>query len=329
MTGPVEPLLEVDGLTTGYQTRAGLVLAVNEVSFEVRRGEIFGLVGESGSGKSTVARSIIGLLPRPAARITAGHVRLGGLDLLTLGAREMRRVRGGRVAMVFQDPMTSLNPVLTVGQQIREGLQYHGLTGRAATARLLEVMALVGIPDVQRRQHAYPHELSGGLRQRVAIAIALVASPEILLADEPTTALDVTIQDQILKLLLSLRDQLGMSVLLVTHDLGVVAQTCQRVAVMYAGRLVEVGPVPTVFAEPAHPYTRGLMGSVPRLGRPLARLRAIPGAPPDLGALPSGCAFRDRCPMAIAPCAEAVPPLARHGAQHFSACIRHAELGPA
>ncbi|HEX5465303.1 MAG TPA: ABC transporter ATP-binding protein [Candidatus Limnocylindrales bacterium] len=320
-------LLSVENLTTEYRTAGGGVPAVQDVSFQVHRGEIFGLVGESGSGKSTVIRSIIGLLPKPAARITRGTVRLDGLDLISLDPREMRRIRGGRVAMVFQDPMTSLDPVLPIGDQIREGLRYHGITGRAAQARVLEVMSLVGIPDAPRRQRAYPFELSGGLRQRVAIAIALAASPQVLLADEPTTALDVTIQDQILKLLLSLKEQLGMSVLLVTHDLGVVAQTCQRVAVMYAGRLVEIGPVTTVFSAPAHPYTRGLLASLPGLATGRTRLRAIPGSPPDLGSLPSGCAFRTRCPIAIERCAEVVPPLEDHGTDHLTACLRHQELG--
>ena len=320
------PLLEVDSLTTVYQTSLGTVRAVNDVSVSIPRGEIFGLVGESGSGKSTAIRSIIRLLPRPAARIVSGSVRLAGVDLLALGEREMRRVRGGKIGMVFQDPMTSLNPVLSIGQQVGEALRYHGISGPAADKRILEVLSLVGVPEAHRRLGSYPHELSGGLRQRVAIAIALACSPDVLLADEPTTALDVTIQDQILKLLVSLRDQLGMSVVLVTHDLGVVAQTCQRVAVMYAGRVVEVGPVPTVFASPAHPYTRGLLASLPRVSERSGRLRAIAGSPPDLAALPSGCAFRDRCPMAIERCANEVPMLERHDDGHYSACLRHSEL---
>jgi len=329
-TAPVladHPALEVVGLTTFYETRRGDVRAVDDVSLTVKRGEIFGLVGESGSGKSTAIRSIIRLLPRGTARIVAGSVRLGDMDLLRLSESDMRRVRGVRIGMVFQDPMTSLNPVLTVGEQIGEALRYHGASRDRVRQRTLEVMSLVGIPEASRRLGAHPHELSGGLRQRVAIAMALVGAPEVLLADEPTTALDVTIQDQILKLLVSLRDELGMSVILVTHDLGVVAQTCQRVAVMYGGSIVEVGPVTTVFADPAHPYTRGLLASLPRMGEGRRRLRVISGSPPDLRALPSGCAFRDRCPLAIAACAEIRPPLEVHGPDHLTACIRHRELG--
>jgi oligopeptide/dipeptide ABC transporter ATP-binding protein len=323
VNGAPPPLLSVEGLTAEYRTSSGMVRAAQEITFQVARGEIYGLVGESGSGKSTVIRSIIGLLPRPAARVVAGKILLGDEDLLALSPEQLRRIRGTRVAMVFQDPMTSLNPVLTVGEQIGEVLRYHGVNSRAAQSRVLEVMSLVGIPDVQRRVRSYPHEMSGGLRQRVAIAIALAGSPEILLADEPTTALDVTIQDQILKLLLGLRDQLGMSVVLVTHDLSVVAQTCTRVAVMYAGRLVELGGVAEVFDHPAHPYTRGLLASLPRMGEERRRLKAISGAPPDLTALPSGCAFRDRCPIAIERCAEAIPPFERRGDDHWAACIVH------
>ncbi len=322
------PVLTVAGLTTLYKTRRGEVTAVDNLDLAVQGSEIFGLVGESGSGKSTAIRSIIRLLPKSSARIAAGSVRLGEIDLLALSEAEMRRVRGARMGMVFQDPMTSLNPVMTVGEQIGESLRYHGVGRTEARSRTLETMSLVGIPEVSRRYGAHPHELSGGLRQRVAIAMALVGSPEILLADEPTTALDVTIQDQILKLLVSLRDELGMSVILVTHDLGVVAQTCQRVAVMYAGSIVEVGPVKTVFANPAHPYTRGLLASLPRMGEGRRRLRVIAGSPPDIGALPSGCPFRDRCPMAIAACAEVRPLLEAHGPDHRVACIRHAELVP-
>lgn len=321
------PVLTVDGLTTVYQTRRGEVRAVDGLDLAVHGGEIFGLVGESGSGKSTAIRSIIRLLPRHSAHISAGSVRLGDVDLLTLSEAEMRRIRGARIGMVFQDPMTSLNPVMTVGEQIGESLRYHGIGRSEARRRTLATMSLVGIPEVARRVGAHPHELSGGLRQRVAIAMALVGSPQILLADEPTTALDVTIQDQILKLLVGLRDELGMSVILVTHDLGVVAQTCQRVAVMYAGSIVEVGPVATVFANPVHPYTRGLLASLPRMGEGRRRLRVISGSPPDIGALPSGCAFRDRCPLAIAACADVRPPLVAHGPDHLTACIRHNELG--
>jgi oligopeptide/dipeptide ABC transporter ATP-binding protein len=323
----LSPVLAVEGLTTVYGD-AEQIRAVDRLTFSVQPAQIFGLVGESGSGKSTAVRSIIRLLPGRRARIIGGAVKLDGIDLLRLSESAMRRIRGSKIGFVSQDPMTSLNPVLSVGYQIGEGLRYHGTPRSAIRERVLQTLRLVGMPEPMRRIRAYPHELSGGLRQRVAIAIALAGSPQVLLADEPTTALDVTIQDQILKLLVALRDQLGMSVVLVTHDLGVVAQTCSQVAVMYAGRLMEIGPVGSVFQAPAHPYTRGLLGSLPKMGSH-GRLRGITGSPPDLATLPSGCAFRTRCPYAVKACAEAVPDLMPHGPDRLTACIRHDEISDA
>jgi peptide/nickel transport system ATP-binding protein len=319
----VSALLEVRNLTIEF---AGGLRAADGVSFDVQPGEVFGLVGESGSGKSTVVRSLIGLLPA-AAHVTGGEVRFDGQDVLGLPERKMRRLRGARLAIVFQDPVSSLNPVLKVGVQIGEGLRWHSSLGAAQRrARVREVMTLVGLPDHARLLRAYPHELSGGLRQRVALALALVSQPALLLADEPTTALDVTIQDQILKLLVELRDKLGMSVVLVTHDLGVVAQTCQRVAVMYAGRVVETGPVERIFAQPSHPYTRALLDSIPRGPISEGRLVPIAGAPPSLDEIPSGCRFAPRCRFAEAECTVTDPPLETHAAGHASACIRRAEI---
>ena len=318
-------VLDVRDLAVAYR-RAGRALdVVNGVSFDVRPGEIFGLVGESGSGKSTVIRSLIQLLPVNAA-IRGGTVTLAGRDLLQLAEREMRQVRGRDIGMVFQDPLNSLNPVMTVGAQIGETLRSIEAPGRSRRDRILAAMRLVHIPDPERLYGAYPYELSGGLRQRVAIAIALVASPRLLLADEPTTALDVTIQDQILKLLMELSDRLGMSVILVTHDLGVVAQTCQRVAVLYAGRIVESGPVERIFARPAHPYTAGLLQSIPRGPASEGRLEGIGGTPPSLDSIPVGCPFHPRCAFATEACRVGRPPLVAHEPSHFTACLRHGEL---
>ncbi len=320
---PGETLLEVRDLVVEFP---GGVRAADGVSFEIRRGELFGLVGESGSGKSTVIRSLIRLLP-PTARVTGGEVRFGGRDVLALSERELRRLRGARIAMVFQDPLTSLNPVLPVGLQIAEGLRWHSDLGSSERRkRVLEVMGLVGLPDRARLLRAYPHELSGGLRQRVALALALVSQPTLLLADEPTTALDATIQDQILKLLVELRDRLGTSVALVTHDLGVVAQTCQRVAVMYAGRIVETGPVERIFDEPAHPYTRALLDSIPRGSVAEGRLTPISGSPPSLDELPGGCRFAPRCRFAEPKCTVTDPPLTAHAPGHAGACLRRPEI---
>ncbi len=312
-------LLEVEGLSV---TLGGVSL-LDRVGFRVAPGEILGLVGESGSGKSLTLRAILRLLP-PAARVE-GRVLWQGEDALQLSAEKMRRLRGRGIAVIFQEPMTALDPVLPVSVQIAESLAEHrGLRGRAARARVIELLDLVGIPDARRRLDAYPHEFSGGMRQRVMIAIALAAEPRLLLADEPTTALDVTIQDQILKLLLRLREELGMGVILVTHDLGVVAETCDRVAVLYAGRIMESGPVEQVFAAPAHAYTLGLLRSMPDGRHAHQKLAAINGQPPDPRALPPGCRFAPRCGFATEACRAAVPELAAIGAAHFSACL-HAQ----
>ena len=316
-------ILEVRDLAVSYRRGGRKLAVVNGVSFDVAPGEIFGLVGESGSGKSTVIRSLIRLLPANAS-FGGGGITFAGRDLMGLGEKAMREIRGGEIGMVFQDPLNSLNPVMTVGDQIGETLGSG--EGRGRREQVLEAMRLVHIPDPQRLYGAYPHELSGGLRQRVAIAIALVASPKLLLADEPTTALDVTIQDQILKLLIELSARLGMSVILVTHDLGVVAQTCRRVAVLYAGRIVESGPVEQIFANPAHPYTAGLLQSIPRGPASEGRLKAIGGTPPSLGHIPEGCPFHPRCAYAVPACREATPPLEVHEEGHLTACIRHREL---
>jgi oligopeptide/dipeptide ABC transporter ATP-binding protein len=275
--------LMVRKLTTTFQTPRGLAQAVDGVDLDIAPGEVVGLVGESGSGKSITLRSILRLVREPG-HVTGG-VEWNGRDLMAMGERELRRVRGAEIAMIFQEPMTALNPVLPVGLQIEENLRAHtNMDAAARRARALELMDVVGIPAAARRLGEYPHQFSGGMRQRVMIAIALASSPKLLLADEPTTALDVTIQDQILKLILDLRDRFGMSVLFVTHDLGVIAATCDRMAVMYAGRIVETGTVAAVFAEPHHPYTRGLLGSVPRAGSERSMLLSIDGTPPN-GAL--------------------------------------------
>lgn len=312
--------LEVRNLTTTFATGAGVITPVDDVSFSVMPGEVMGLVGESGSGKSVTLRSILGLLPLNAG--ARGKVTWQGRNLLTLPPRDLRKVRGGQISMIFQEPMTALNPVLPVNLQIDENLGAHtdlNAAGRRARAR--ELMDLVGIPDAARRLGEYPHQFSGGMRQRVMIAIALASNPQLLLADEPTTALDVTIQDQILKLILDLRDALAMSVVLVTHDLGVVASTCDRMAVMYAGRIVETGPVAEVFVTPQHAYTRGLLGSVPRAGRERSPLTSIEGTPPGLSSLPTGCAFHPRCAFASDRCRAAVPVMEEIGRGRAVACF--------
>ena len=294
---------------------------VDGIDLDVAPGEMLGIVGESGSGKSLTLRAILRLLP--ATTTTTGGVTWQGTDLLALPEPAMRRVRGGEIAMVFQEPMTALNPVLTIGLQITETLTTHrGIQGKAATDRAAELLDQVGIPDARRRLSNYPHEFSGGMRQRAMIAAALAGGPKLLLADEPTTALDVTIQDQILKLLLQLKDDLAMSVVIVTHDLAVVAGTCDRVAVLYAGRVMESGPVEAIFARPAHAYTLGLLRSLPGIAHARSRLDGIPGTPPDPRALPPGCRFAPRCGFAVDACRVADPPLVPVAPDRFSACIR-------
>ncbi len=291
------PVLDVKGLKTVFRTRGGEVHAVNSVSFHLDAGELVGVVGESGSGKSVTMMSLVRLLPQPPADIRGGTVMLGDIDLRTCDAETLRKVRGARIGFVFQDPMTSLNPVFTVGAQIIEPLRTHmGMNREQATQRAVELLELVGIPDAKARLAAYPHQFSGGMRQRVMIAIALACDPEILIADEPTTALDVTIQAQILELVRELRRKLGMAIIWITHDLGVIAGIADRVMVMYAGQIVEQGPVKDLFARPQHPYTRALLKTIPKLGgRREARLQVIEGQPPLMTAEPSACAFRDRC----------------------------------
>jgi peptide/nickel transport system ATP-binding protein len=289
------PLLEVRGLRTSFATRAGVVRAVTGVDFSVARNEVLGLVGESGCGKSVTSLSILGLIGEPG-RVEGGQVLLEGVDLLRLPRDQMRRIRGDRIAMIFQQPQSSLNPVMRVGRQISEALEIHrGLRGRSARSRSVELMAMVGIPDARRRADAYPHELSGGMAQRVMIAIALACEPELLIADEPTTALDVTIQAQILDLMRKLKEETGTAIILITHDLGVVAEMCDRVAVMYAGEIVEQSSVRTLFTDPRHPYTRGLIGAVPVPGVIRDELATIPGNVPNLIDLPAGCRFAPRC----------------------------------
>jgi peptide/nickel transport system ATP-binding protein len=303
-------VLSVEDLSVRFATPRGPARVVNGVSWSVDAGETLAIVGESGSGKSVSVMSLLGLVPRPPAAVT-GVVRFDGQDLLALPEEALRKVRGPGVGMVFQDPMTSLNPVLTVGRQLTEGMEEHlGLDRRAAVDRAVELLDLVGISDPRDRLGAYPHQLSGGMRQRVMIAIALSCSPRVLVADEATTALDVTIQAQIVELVARLQRELGMAVVWITHDLGVVAGVADRVAVMYAGRIVEEGPVDSVYASPAHPYTRGLLASLPVLGARRPALEAIPGLPPDPVALPAGCPFHPRCPVrADGRCATEVPPL--------------------
>jgi peptide/nickel transport system ATP-binding protein len=320
--------LAIQGLATTFATSTGLVRAVDGIDLEVRAGEVLGLVGESGSGKSVTLRSVVRLV-RPPGRIE-GRAIWRGRDLLAMSERELLDVRGKEIAMIFQEPMTALNPVLTIHQQIDENLKAHTGLGRAERARrAIELLDLVGIPSAADRLDAYPHQFSGGMRQRVMIAIALASEPRLLLADEPTTALDVTIQDQILKLLLELRDRLGMSVLLVTHDLGVVAQTCDRVAVMYAGRIMEVGPVVEVFRRPRHAYTLGLLGSIPGGGAIRRPLRSIEGTPPSLTDLPRGCAFAARCAFVTEACRQRRPDLVPVGRDHVSACLHDDEVAKA
>jgi oligopeptide/dipeptide ABC transporter ATP-binding protein len=315
------PLLSVRDLRVELPLSRGTVHAVDGASLQVGAGEAFGLVGESGCGKSMTLRAIMGLLPRPG-HIVGGEVLFEGEDLVTASPRRLRDVRGGSIAMIFQEPMTALNPVMRVGDQIAEAPQVHlGLSRTAARQRAIDLMRRVGIPDPVRRARAYPHELSGGLRQRIMIAIALSCDPKLILCDEPTTALDVTIQDQILKLLLNLRREFGVSVVFVTHDLAVVAETCERLAVMYAGQIVETGTVDEVFRAPRHPYTLGLLRSVPDFDSVQDSLSAIQGAPPDLVLPPPGCRFHPRCPFAQEDCISGEFPLRPLSAGRATACI--------
>src|SRR5436305_7104512 len=325
----VPPLLEVKELHTEFRTGAGVVRAVDGISYTVDPGETVAIVGESGSGKSVGALSIMRLIPDPPGRITGGEVWFGGRDLMTLSEEQMRRIRGGEIGMVFQEPMTSLNPVLTIGRQITETIEQHrGGDIEAAQRRAVELLGLVGIADAERRLKQYPHQLSGGMRQRIMIAIALACDPKLIIADEPTTALDVTIQAQILELMQQLTRRLGVALIIITHNLGVVPRYAQPLNVMYARRIVESGTAAALYHNPRHPYTIALLRSVPRLDRPRqARLDPIEGQPPDLTRLDGGCAFRPRCRFAIAACATTRPPLEPAGeGGHLSACLRSAEI---
>jgi len=317
------PMLEVRDLHVQIASRRGLVRAVDGVSFEVIRGDALGIVGESGSGKSMTLRAILGVLPQEA-RITAGQVLLDGQDLVPLRQSDLNRIRGPKISMIFQEPMSALNPVMRVGSQIAEGPMVHLGIGRAKAAeRALELMRRVGIPDSERRFRAYPHEFSGGMRQRVMIAIALSCEPEIILCDEPTTALDVTIQDQILRLLAKLCRESGVSLVFVTHDLPVVAQVCQQLAVMYGGKLVESGPVREVLHDPRHPYTLGLVRSAPDFDNVRESLVPIPGSPPSLVTPPAGCRFHPRCKFAEEDCLVTVPPLRQLPGGRATACLHY------
>jgi peptide/nickel transport system ATP-binding protein len=323
-----ERVLDVEGLQTYFYTRAGLVKAVDGVSFSLRRGETLAIVGESGCGKSVTALSLMRLVADPPGRIVGGAVRLDGLDLLGLDAAAMRQIRGKEISMIFQEPMTSLNPVMTIGRQIGEALMLHEeMSRKEALARAVEMLQLVGIPEPQQRVKEFPHQLSGGMRQRAMIAMALACNPKVLIADEPTSALDVTIQAQILDLIGKLQRELGTAVILITHDLGVVAETAERVIVMYAGRKVEEAVVGELFARPLHPYTRGLMNSIPRLalmrreaGPVVNRLAEIPGIVPALSNLPPGCTFAPRCTFADEACRAQYPAYAEKRERHWAAC---------
>jgi oligopeptide/dipeptide ABC transporter ATP-binding protein len=329
MTVRADPqmLLQLQDIRTYFPTQDGIVKAVDGVSLSIRHGETLGVVGESGCGKSITALSIMRLIERPG-RVVSGSIRLGDRDLLALSDDEMRDVRGKTIAMIFQEPMTSLNPVFTCGSQIAEAVALHeGVSGREAAARAVEMLAQVGIPDPKRRADEYPHQLSGGMRQRVMIAMALSANPELLIADEPTTALDVTIQAQILELMKVLRERNRMAILLITHDLGVIAEMADDVVVMYAGKVVEASDVITVFEQPHHPYSKGLLASIPRLGQKRQRLEVIKGVVPNPLNLPTGCLFKRRCPYAMPVC-DTPPPFQEVAPGHVSRCWLTPQGGP-
>jgi oligopeptide transport system ATP-binding protein len=315
-------LLEVKNLATQFNTESGIVKAVDGVSYEINEGETLALVGESGCGKSVSALSIMRLIPNPPGKITSGQIIFEGEDLLTISDSNMRKIRGNRIAMIFQEPMTSLNPVLTIGKQITESLELHlNMSKIEANNRAGELLSLVGIADGYARLNDYPHQFSGGMRQRVMIAMGLTCNPRLLIADEPTTALDVTIQAQILELIQSISKELGLAVLMITHNLGVVARYANRVNVMYAGKIIERGDAIDIYANPKHPYTLGLIKSVPRLDQSKGdKLQPIEGMPPDLISLPEGCSFRARCKFAVDKCATEIPPLISVADGHLSAC---------
>jgi oligopeptide/dipeptide ABC transporter ATP-binding protein len=320
-------LLELRGLTTTFQTARGEISAIEDISFELNAGEILGIVGESGSGKSVTALTIMGLLPQPPARIAAGSVRFAGEELTTASPNRMEKIRGAGISMVFQEPMTSLNPVFTIGEQIMETVRAHErMSASAQRERAIEMLDRVGIPSASERLNDYPHQLSGGQRQRVMIAMSLACRPKLLIADEPTTALDVTIQAQVLDLLMDLRDELGMAIMIITHNMGVIAEVADRVLVMYAGRIIEQSPAADLFNRPQHPYTKGLLACVPTLQQDRHRLIAIPGSLPEPARRPPGCRFAPRCTYRIEACRTAIPPLVMQREDRAVACIRADEL---
>jgi oligopeptide transport system ATP-binding protein len=325
-----EKVLQVKDLEVSFRTYAGEVRAVRNVTFDLRRGETLAIVGESGSGKSVTAKSIMRLLPEANSLVKSGEITFEGQDLLKLSEKRMQETRGSKIAMVFQDPMTSLDPTMRVGRQITESLRKHlGMSGDRAKERSVELMDMVGIPNPEARLRQYPHQFSGGMRQRVVIAIALSCDPQVLIADEPTTALDVTIQAQILELLRDLQERIGMSIVLITHDLGVVAQTAHRVAVMYGGKIVETGTVREIFYNPQMPYTWGLLSSIPLPTADRSQdLIPIPGSPPDMLDPPKGCPFTPRCPYAMRICAEEMPGYKVFSAEHKAACWLHHPMAP-
>lgn len=326
VTDAEAPLLEVKDLQTHFFTKSGVVKAVDGVSFDVKPGETLGIVGESGSGKSITAMSIMRLIPSPPGRIVNGEITFEGESLLHKSEKQMRKIRGNQISMIFQDPMTSLNPVLTIKKQMLETIQTHeNMNRKEALERAIELLDLVGIPDPHNRLKNYPHEFSGGMRQRVMIAMALACNPKLLIADEPTTALDVTIQAQILELLNKLQKELGMSIIMITHDLGVVAEVCDRVMVMYAGKPVEFTDAKTLFDQPKHPYTWGLLNSIPKIRSEKQRLEAIEGLPPDLRALPEGCSFAPRCKHAMESCQTVDPSLNAYQENHLVRCLLYEE----
>jgi oligopeptide transport system ATP-binding protein len=330
MAATGENMLQVKNLEISFQTYAGEVQAVRGVTFDLRRGETLAIVGESGSGKSVTAKSIVRLLPEANSLIKGGEILFEGQDLLQFSEKQMQGVRGSKIAMVFQDPMTSLDPTMRVEGQITESLRKHlGMSGQRAKERAVELLELVGIPNAEARVRQYPHQFSGGMRQRVVIAIALACDPQILIADEPTTALDVTIQAQILELLRDLQERIGTSVILITHDLGVVAQTAHRVTVMYGGKIVETGTVREIFYNSQMPYTWGLLSSIPLLTADRSQeLIPIPGSPPDMLDPPKGCPFTPRCPYAMQICAEEMPDYKTFSAEHKAACWLHHPMAP-
>ena len=320
------PLLEIRSLSTHFFTEEGVVRAVENISFKISPGEILSLVGESGCGKSVTGLSILRLIPSPPGQIVSGEILFDGINLVQLKEKEMEKIRGNDISMIFQEPMTSLNPVFTIGDQIMEAIIFHQKLGKAmARERAIEMLDRVRIPTPEIRVDAYPHQLSGGMRQRAMIAMALSCQPKLLIADEPTTALDVTIQSQVLKLLREIQREMGMSVMLITHDLGVVAEIADRVAIMYAGRLMECGPIDAIFSQVRHPYTKGLLDSIPQLGEKKKRLDAIPGQVPDPMHLPVGCKFHPRCYLMIEECKKIEPSLVQVNGDHFSRCIRWKE----